>query len=219
MARDSSDEFISTRQAADMLGVALRTVQLWVEAGVLRAWKTAGGHRRVVRSSVEALLAERAAVLAGPPGRQAGARAPEAADRDRPFRLLVVEDEPVLLKLFKARVAKWKLPLELHTAENGFEGLIRIGTARPDLLVTDLNMPGMDGFRMLRELRASTDFGDLRVVVMTALGEREIADRGGLPADIQVFAKPVSFTALEDLVRREIDAWRQRTGAAAPVAA
>lgn len=218
MARDNSDEFISTRQAADMLGVALRTVQLWVEAGVLRAWKTAGGHRRVVRSSVEALLAERAAVLAGAPARPAAPRPNDSADRDRPFRLLVVEDEPVLLKLFKARVAKWKLPLELYTAENGFEGLIRIGTSRPDLLVTDLNMPGMDGFRMLRELRGSADFADLRVVVMTALGQQEIADRGGLPADIQVFAKPVSFTALEDLVRREIEAWRAKAGASVAAA-
>ncbi|WP_434089560.1 MerR family transcriptional regulator [Neopusillimonas aromaticivorans] len=40
-------QVISTREAADRLGVSVRTVQLWVESGVLDAWKTPGGHRRI----------------------------------------------------------------------------------------------------------------------------------------------------------------------------
>lgn len=46
----------STREASELLGVSLRTVQLWVDSGVLQAWKTAGGHRRISSASVEALL-------------------------------------------------------------------------------------------------------------------------------------------------------------------
>jgi len=45
----------TTREAAELLGVSLRTVQLWVDSGVLQAWKTAGGHRRVSRQSIDAL--------------------------------------------------------------------------------------------------------------------------------------------------------------------
>ena len=57
MAAEGRDsEFWSTREAADLLGVSLRTVQLWTEAGVLKAWKTAGGHRRINRDSVMQLL-------------------------------------------------------------------------------------------------------------------------------------------------------------------
>ena len=52
-------DLLSTREAAQLLGISLRTAQLWVESGVLRAWKTAGGHRRILRASVEAVLAER----------------------------------------------------------------------------------------------------------------------------------------------------------------
>ncbi len=48
--------FCTTREAATLLGVSVGTVQLWVESGLLRAWKTAGGHRRVMRDSVERLL-------------------------------------------------------------------------------------------------------------------------------------------------------------------
>lgn len=46
----------STREASELLGVSLRTVQLWVDSGILQAWKTAGGHRRISSTSVDALL-------------------------------------------------------------------------------------------------------------------------------------------------------------------
>lgn len=48
--------FCTTREAAQLLGVSVGTVQLWVERGVLEAWKTTGGHRRVLRDSVDKLL-------------------------------------------------------------------------------------------------------------------------------------------------------------------
>lgn len=197
----SADEFVSTREAAQMLGVALRTVQLWVEAGVLTAWKTAGGHRRVVRASVEALLQQKAAALAAVPAASKGMRTAPAS-----FRLLVIEDEPALLKMYGMYVNNWKLPIELLTASDGFEGLLRIGEKRPDLVIADLRMPGMDGFQMLRSLRATPDFRDLQVLVVTALSPQDIASHGGLPADVPVFTKPVPFAEIERQVRSRIEA-------------
>lgn len=47
--------YCSTTEAAQSLGVSTRTIQLWVDSGVLAAWKTAGGHRRVFIESVEKL--------------------------------------------------------------------------------------------------------------------------------------------------------------------
>lgn len=186
-------DLCSTRDAAQLLGVSLRTVQLWVEGGVLPAWKTAGGHRRIPRSAVETLLAQRREALQG--------EAKPAA-----LKLLVVEDEADLLKLYRLQVEGWGLPVELLTAANGFEGLVRIGENRPNLLVTDLNMPGMDGFRMIRSLRANPDFANMEIVAVTALGKEEIADRGGLPEDVRVFTKPVPFSELERLVCERLGA-------------
>ena len=48
----------STRDAARLLGISVRTAQLWVEEGRLRAWKTPGGHRRILVESVDRLLDE-----------------------------------------------------------------------------------------------------------------------------------------------------------------
>ena len=49
----ANDDLMTTREAGEVLGVAVRTVQLWVESGVLPAWRTAGGHRRIARSAVD----------------------------------------------------------------------------------------------------------------------------------------------------------------------
>jgi len=84
-----SKEFLTSSEAASLLGVALSTIQLWTESGLLRAWKTGGGHRRITRQSVEHMLdQQRAAVEALP-----------ASDQ---FTVVVVEDDRALLKLYQA---------------------------------------------------------------------------------------------------------------------
>lgn len=194
----SNDELMTTRQAGEALGVAVRTVQLWVESGVLPAWRTAGGHRRIARSAVEKLMAERAQVIAQP-----SIRHEAQGDSQRPLKLLVVEDDPDLLRLFTLMVDGWDFPLELATATNGFEGLVRIGQIRPDMVVTDLNMPGMDGFQMVRSLKKpGSGFDDLSIVVVSALSAGDIRDRGGLPDGVAVFQKPVPFHEIQALARQ-----------------
>ncbi|MDH3305861.1 MAG: response regulator, partial [Gammaproteobacteria bacterium] len=174
--------------AAKRLGMSLRTVQLWVESGTLPAWKTAGGHRRIARDAVERLVREQD-------------RALEPGSRESQFRILVVEDEESLRKLYEAKLAGWDLPLEILTTSNGYEALLIIGEKRPDLLVADLSMPAMDGFRMIRTLKSSDDYRNLEIVVVTALDTTEIVDRGGLPENVRVFRKPIPFADLEAIVR------------------
>ena len=198
----TNDDVLSTREAAEQLGVALRTVQLWVESGVLPAWKTAGGHRRISRIAVERLIGERRAALSG--DTQPGALAGPGEAR---LRLMVVEDEPEQLRLLTMVIAGWDLPIDVTPASNGFEALLRMGQRCPDLLITDLNMPGMDGFKMIGSLHGlGRTFDDLDIVVVTALSEADIASRGGLPPQVRVFHKPVPFDELEALVRERVSA-------------
>ncbi|MEY2838618.1 MAG: hypothetical protein RJB60_917 [Pseudomonadota bacterium] len=187
------DTLCSTKEAATLLGVSLRTVQLWVESGALRAWKTAGGHRRIPRAAVDEMLAARRKALEG-----------GNAVTPTQFKLLVAEDEADLLKLYRLQINSWKLPLTVATATNGFDALVLVGELRPNLLITDLNMPGMDGFRMIRTLRANEDFRDMEIIAVTALGPDEIKDRGGLPPGVGMFTKPVPFSELERTVRSRL---------------
>jgi len=183
-------EFCSTKQAATLLGVSHRTVQLWVESGVLQAWKTAGGHRRITRASVNRLVEQRSQAIQRQPA-QSQARAQR--------KLLLVEDDATTLRLYELEVKSWGLPLEVLKASNGLEALIRIGETQPDVMITDLSMPGVDGFRMIRTLRADPIYGRMAVIVVSGL-DRQTIKSMGLPEDIPVFTKPAPLAELRKAV-------------------
>lgn len=183
----ASLDYCTTREAAERLGISLRTAQLWVDSGLLEAWKTEGGHRRINIASVDRLKHTETRAPAAPPA----ARAP--ADR---LKVLVVDDDNVLIKLYRTRIAAWHLPIDISTAANGYEALVLVGREQPDLMITELLMPGLDGFQMVRTLTASSFREGMEIVVVTAMEEDPIA-RGGLPASVRVLHKPVPFNELQ----------------------
>ena len=190
-------DYCSTKEAAATLGVSHRTVQLWVENGTLQAWRTAGGHRRITVESVNRLVEGRRKAI----GAHAPAPSPVAAPVSTRRRVLVVDDDPLMLRLYELEMTGWGLDLDLVKANNGFEALIRIGEQRPDLLVSDLNMPGMDGFRMIRTLRTDNAYANMAIIVISGLDRATIKSMG-LPEDIPVFSKPVPFNDLHRAVNQ-----------------
>lgn len=186
-----SGSFLTTREAAQVLGVSLRTTQLWVENGQLDAWKTEGGHRRISRASVQRLLEGK---------RTIGVLAAHDSPSPERIRVLIIEDDSILLKLYRTVFDSWKMPLDIITAGNGVDGLIRIGKDSPDLMITDLSMPGMDGFRLLHSLATSSYREGLEIVVVSGLDAAEIEKRGGVPEGVPVFPKPVPFVQLKAIV-------------------
>lgn len=183
----------STREAARLLGVSVSTVQAWVDSGELEAWKTVGGHRRISLVSVKSLIERQGASVVNSP------EVPTVQPQQK-VTVLVVEDDIDLLSLYEAVMSDWDLPMTLLTATNGFEGLVEVGRAQPDLLVTDLNMPGMDGFQMLRSLRANRRFDQMMIVVVSGLDSADIEAYGRLPEGVKLLRKPVPFEHIKSLV-------------------
>ena len=183
----SKFNFYTSRQAANKLGVSITTVQLWVESGVLPAWKTAGGHRRIPSEAVDSMLA----------GQHSA-----AAQEHIPHlhSVLIVEDEPVQRELYRMKFAEWNLPVNLYLAQDGFEGLVMAGKYAPDLIIADLSMPGMDGFEMIRQLVHGEEIRIPAVIVVTAMSSQEIEAHGGLPQGIPVYSKPLALGVLKPFV-------------------
>jgi len=193
----TNPEFISTAQAARQLGLSLGAVQQMVESGTLAGWKTAGGHRRIRQDSVDALLAR--------------ARSPSTHMRgsgDR-LRVMVVEDDRLPQNIYRETFLTWSLPLNVHVMEHGLDALVEVGREPPDLLIADLRIPGIDGFEMIRRLRDNPLSSDIAIVVVSALGPKEIAAAGGLPEDITVYRKPIPFHELHGYVQALISIRRR----------
>lgn len=205
--------FCTTREAADILGVSVKTAQMWTESGLLEGWRTEGGHRRIVRASVEKLLAEDKSGLPTVPAEgvvsSAGVPLPLAMKpAERRFRVLVAEDEINLRTLYSLQLSRWVLAPVVVLVANGFQALLEIGRQPPDLLIADLQMPDIDGFKMLRTLNECEDLRGMAIVVVTGLNAETVRDRGGLPPGVRLLPKPIPFSELEKIAN-EIAAQRE----------
>ncbi|MBK1681026.1 helix-turn-helix domain-containing protein [Rhodocyclus tenuis] len=194
--------FCTTREAAQMLGVSLRTAQLWTESGLLDAWKTAGGHRRISRHSINSLLSKTA--FPPLPGTFSSALQGRVAERGDPLNILVVEEDSELRQLYQVNLEGWSMRPEVCVAANVYEGLILMGITRPDLLVADLRLPAQAGFHMLRAVREMPELAGLSIVAVSGLSSDEITALGGLPDGISVLPKPLRFGQLLDIAERVV---------------
>jgi excisionase family DNA binding protein len=186
-------ETLTTRETAKLLSASVRTIQLWVEDGRLKAWKTPGGHRRVLRTSVEEMLASRKRASGGD---------------QRKFEVLVVEDDPIQRAVLDKTLTNLGPDTHLRVSEDGYEALIRIGELRPDLLVTDLVMPGLDGFRLLKALAREASDKPMQIIVLTALSAEEVVAEGGLPNGVMLLHKPLCAASLLSLSKAYYLAWQ-----------
>ena len=175
---------LTTSQAAALLGVAPHTVQKWVDAGVLRAWKTVGGHRRVAANSVEAMLRDRDVM--------------QQATAAKKMSVMLVEDDADTAELLEALIGRLWPQAHVRLARDGFSALLDAGKQPPDVLITDINLPGLDGVEMLRSLLLHPDTRQMRVVFVTHYAPAELQRFGPLPPGVPVLRKPIQ---VEDLRR------------------
>ena len=118
---------------------------------------------------------------------------------EREPKILLVDDEERNLKLLALLLGREGYLLA--TAGNGQEALARVRDFLPDLILLDVMMPVMDGFEVCRRLRADPAFGQIPVVMVTALEDRE-SRLTGLEAGANDFlSKPVDGTELLVRVR------------------
>jgi len=115
------------------------------------------------------------------------------------LRVLIVDDNVV-----NRRVAQGlfrKLGWEVETLDSGEQALLHLATHRYDLILLDINMPGMDGMDVCRHIRATPRLMELRVIAYTAhalLEEQQRFLAGGFD---DVLPKPINLRAVQELIR------------------
>jgi CheY-like chemotaxis protein len=120
----------------------------------------------------------------------------EAARMDKPFAL-IVEDDRDIAALFRhvLDIAGYRTEIVMH----GRDTIERLNSTRPDIVLLDLNLPGIPGAKILERMRADERLKDIPVVVITA--HSHIADSLPVEPDL-VLLKPVNLSQLSNLVQR-----------------
>ena len=92
------------------------------------------------------------------------------------YNILAVDDIPLNLLLVQKMLSRFKF--EIRTAANGQQALDAVASRKPDLILLDLMMPGIDGFEVIKRLRADSATADIRIVILSALNSNEDVVRG-----------------------------------------
>ncbi|HEY6948440.1 MAG TPA: response regulator, partial [Gemmatimonadales bacterium] len=100
-----------------------------------------------------------------PPGGEAGAAA------DRGICVLLVDDEDDLRRVMRDLLEREGFTV--HEARDGVQALDEVDRRAPDIIVLDLNLPGLDGYGVLSHLRSRPATRDVPVIVLTAKGDEE----------------------------------------------
>ena len=188
-------------EVARLLGLAVRSVQMMVDRGELSAWKTAGGHRRISRESVELWRAGRSVVapvlkVVGTAGGRRVSDVRAVVPAAQGGKVLLIEDSAHYQNLVSMVMRQQFPTVQLSVANDGVAGLVMYGKVDPDVLIVDILLPGIDGAMLITTLRSHVQFARSRLLVITAL---EVAQRAPFAIALQgvtVIHKPQLVTEL-----------------------
>jgi DNA-binding response OmpR family regulator len=125
-------------------------------------------------------------------------------------QVLIVDDEPnILLSL---QFLMKKAGYDVRTASNGEQALAEIAREKPDLVLLDVMMPKLDGFTVCQRIRATPEWQDVRIIMLTARGREVEREKGlALGADDYI-TKPFSTKDAMDRVAATLDKRRLPPG-------
>jgi twitching motility two-component system response regulator PilG len=114
------------------------------------------------------------------------------------MKVLLVDDTRTLLSLIQVYLMGWNI--EFAEAKDGLEGLDKARALRPDLVISDVRMPGMDGFELTAAIRSEKALHGTPVVLLTSLNDDASRMKGKLVGASAFLTKPVAVEALRRTV-------------------
>ncbi len=151
---------LSTFDIAELLEVDPGSVANWIDGGILKAHRTPGGHRRVVVEDLVEFLNEHKMPI---PGRLAQSA----------VRIVVIDDEPEVTKMIARAIKAAEPDYEVVEVHDSFRAGTVVATLKPDVVILDLRMPGIDGFDVCRAIKSQEDTRGTTVIGITAFASEE----------------------------------------------
>jgi CheY-like chemotaxis protein len=181
--------YYTSHQVGNLLQVNPSSVVKWINDGLLHAFRTPGGHRRVAATELVRFAQHH------------GMPVPDELQGLTATKVVVADDETRFLSAFQRAVKPFWNEIELHVAENGVDALILVGSLKPDILILDLRMPGLDGFQVLERIRNNPGTRGMAVIACSGeMSEANASHCRDLGA-VECLQKPVRLPALVETIR------------------
>ena len=188
----------TTFETAKLCHVSPLSIINWVNAGRLPAFRTPGGHRRIRREDLVRFM------------RDSGIPLPDdLKEGSGRTKVLVVDDEASIREVLAEHLTTRPNPYEVLTAADGFEAGRLVATYKPDVVLLDLKMPGLDGFQICRTIKADPETSNTLVIAMTGYYSPDTEARILECGAVRCFSKPVEPSAVSTYID---SVFKQRDG-------
>ncbi len=126
------------------------------------------------------------------------------------YNVLAVDDIPLNLLLVQKMLSRFNF--KLRTAANGQLALDAVAAQKPDLILLDLMMPGIDGFEVIRRLRENPATADIQIVILSALNSNEDVIKGFNVGANDFIMKPIIMEKLLSCVVNQLAIVQAKAG-------
>lgn len=183
-----SEQLYTTHDISRLLQVDPSTVSKWIDRGILMAFRTPGGHRRVRSGDLRSFLIAHQM----PVPEELGSAV---------VKLLVVDDEKAVLDGLKRAFKPYASQVEITTTTSGVEALLLVSENKPHGMLIDLNMPDIDGIEVCRRIRARKNMESVRLITMTGNHSPEMVEKAKEAGAVACLAKPFDVQQVLELFR------------------
>ena len=163
-------KYLSTGDIAEYCEVNVTTVKRWIREGHLKGFQTPMGHFKIIRSDFISFLKENHMPV------------DESILGTVELKVLVIDDDPGMVKTIVLTLESLDHNLKIDTATDGYEGLMKIGNAVPNLLIIDLNMPKIDGYEVIKRVKNTEEYKSSEIMVVSSTldddAEKRLIDLG-----------------------------------------
>lgn len=160
---------LGTTDISKACGVTIQTVQSWIDRGVLQAFRTPGGHRRVKREDFLKFLEK----FQFPLYDEIKTTAP---------KIMIADDEQDLRESINSIIINSFPNAVVTMCSSGADALIQLGMTRPNIAIIDVFMPGLNGLQLLEKVRGFSELKLTKVLIITAhkhkISEAELLEKG-----------------------------------------
>jgi CheY-like chemotaxis protein len=184
--------FYTTGEIAKITGISQKTIINYCTKGKIKSEQTpVTNYRRILKENLVRFMNENSISL-------------DLMEKESAKRILIIDDDQAV-----ADTVEWVLEgisdtFIIETAENGYEGCIKAGSFKPDLIILDLLMPVADGFEVCRNIRNSREISNTEIIILTGYATEENIKRLKGYGIKHVLDKPFDNIVFREIIERAL---------------
>jgi len=178
----------STFEAADYCDTTMTSISRWIKAGKINSYRTPGGHHRILREDLFEFMDKHNMPI------------PEKIKPARK-KILIVDDDAEVRESLLLFLTSDKYNFEVDVAKDGYEAGLKVMQFKPDVIILDLMMPNIDGFKVCERTKSDPLTQDIKILVLTAYDDPDNIDKAYKKGADKILIKPAGKEELLEEIK------------------